>query len=286
MTTVMEKRFRRTKSTMENLETTIYETVAKSYPVTIRQLFYRLVAAGVIPKTEQQYKGTVCRLLTMMRKNNKLPFDWVVDDSRYARKPQSYNCLEHMLEDVQEDYRRDLWNEQNCYVEIWSEKEAIANLLLRVTAKWDVPLMVSKGYSSTTFLHSAAETIAGIYKPVFLYYFGDYDPSGCDISRYVEQEIRGYAPDADVSFARVAVNEEQIAELDLQTRPTKKGDPRAKKFGLSSVEVDAIPPEILLNMVEKCIVRHIDLDQLKKTKHAEKVERQRLATLIESHYEQ
>lgn len=83
-------------------------------------------------------------------------------------------------------------------MEIWLEKEALAGVLINVTAEWDVPLMCCKGYPSLSFLHSAAEQIAAHRKPTFIYYFGDRDPSGVDIDRFVEQELRRYAPEAEV----------------------------------------------------------------------------------------
>ena len=46
---------------------------------------------------------------------------------------------------------------------------------------WDVPLMVTRG-SRSSYLHEAAEAMRHQEKPVFLYYFGDHDPSGLDIT--------------------------------------------------------------------------------------------------------
>ena len=89
-------------------------------------------------------------------------------------------------------YRRDLWNDGTEYVEIWLEKEALAGVLVDVTDPWDVPLMVTRGYSSISYLHSAAETIYGRAeqgKHTTIYYFGDRDPSGVDIDRAVRQGI-------------------------------------------------------------------------------------------------
>jgi hypothetical protein len=79
-------------------------------------------------------------------------------------------------------------------------------------------------------LHSAAEETAAIGKPAYLYYFGDYDPSGMDVTRVVEKGIREFAPDAEIHFERVAITRQQIIDWALPTRPTNDDDTRSKTF--------------------------------------------------------
>jgi hypothetical protein len=249
--------------------------------MTIRQLFYLLTVAGVIAKTEAEYKGTVVRLTADLRRQGKLPFEWIADNTRWMRKPDSYSSLGAMLDLTVETYRRAIWSEQDVYVEIWLEKDALSGVLWEVTEPWDVPLLVTRGYPSLPFLQNAAAQIAALGKPAFVYYFGDYDLSGVDISRCVEEGLREWAPNATIAFQRVAVNQEQIATLGLQTRPTKKSDTRSKTFGEESVEVDAIPPAKLREMVEECILQHIDDDIRKRTEQVENAERETLRQLCQ-----
>jgi hypothetical protein len=173
-----------------------------------------------------------------------------------------------------------LWQSQEAYVEIWLEKDALSGVLFQETAKWDVPLMVTRGYPSLTFLHGAAEEIACEEKPAFIYYFGDYDPSGLDITRAVEHGLREFAPEADITFERVAVSREQIERWKLPSRPTKKTDSRAKRFKGESTEVDAIPPARLRELARECIERHVDRETLSRTFLAESVERNTLRKFI------
>ncbi len=102
-----------------------------------------------------------------------------------------------------------------------------------------------------------------------LYYFGDYDPSGLDISRAVCQGIEEMTDGADFTFTRVAVTEEQITDLNLPTRPTKRTDSRSKNFIGESVEVDAIPPATLRDLVRVCIEAHVDDHALEATQKVE-----------------
>lgn len=273
---------RRSRGEIDAIKEAIYDALMEDAPMTVRQVFYRLVSTGVIGKTEGEYKSTVVRLLTRMRLSGEIPFSWIADNTRWMRKPRTWSSLESMLQRTAEAYRRDVWDNQDVYVEVWTEKDAIAGILSQVTMEWDVPLMVVRGFSSITFLHSAAESIAATGKPAYLYYFGDYDPSGLVIPQKVEQRLREFAPYADIEFVRVAVNEEQIASMNLPTRPTKKTDSRAKNFIGESVEVDAIPPKVLRGIVEECITQHVDDGAYSVLLAAEESEKASLMNLIDS----
>ena len=56
----------------------IVEVIKDDPPMTVRQVFYQLVSRGVIEKTEEQYQGTVIRLMTEMRLDGSLPYSSVV----------------------------------------------------------------------------------------------------------------------------------------------------------------------------------------------------------------
>jgi hypothetical protein len=271
---------RRSRREIEAIKEAMYQALLEDEPMTVRQVFYRLVSSGVIGKTEGEYKSTVVRLLGDMRRNGEIEFNWIADNTRWMRKPRTYSSLESMLKRTAEAYRRSVWDNQECYVEIWLEKDALAGVLFEETGAWDVPLMVTRGYPSISFLHGAAEMIAAQDKPTYLYYFGDYDPSGLDIPRKVESDLREFAPDADIEFERVAVTCEQISSMKLSTRPTKRTDSRAKGFIGESVEVDAIPPKVLRQIVSQCITQHINNDAYDVMLKAEESERTTLMSLI------
>jgi hypothetical protein len=192
------------------------------------------------------------------------------------RKPDSYSGLEDFLEAQARFYRRNIWNSIDDYVEIWCEKDALSGVLYSETERYDVPLMISRGFASRSFLHDAAQTIIHEGKPAYLYYFGDHDPSGVFIDRKIEETIREFAPGAEIHFERVAVLPEQIKEMSLPTRPSKKSDKRCKGFEGESVEVDAIPPQTIRSMARYCIEHHIPRDVLDREVRTEKSERETL----------
>lgn len=270
---------RRTKKEVEAIRVAMYQALDEGHPMTVRQVFYRMVSQGVIDKTENEYKNTVGRLLVAMRRFGDLPFSWIADNTRWMRKPRTYSSLEEALRNTAQAYRRALWDDQPVYVEVWTEKDALAGVLLEETRPWDVPLMVSRGFSSVTYLYEAAQAIQKTDKAAYLYYFGDHDPSGVYIDLVIERRLREFAPEAEIYFKRVAVTLKQIEELDLPTRPTKKSDSRSKSFKGESVEVDAIPPPELRQLVSDCIERHVDRRALEVTKAAEQSEREILTTM-------
>jgi hypothetical protein len=279
---IKQKRKRRGRDEIQSIRDALYDLLHAENPMTVRQVFYRAVSAGVIDKTEAAYKSIVCRLLGLMRREKVIPFDWIADNTRWQRKPATFSTLESAFELTAQTYRRSMWDNQSVYVEVWLEKDALSGVLMPETYKWDVPLMVTRGYPSLSYLYSAAEQIAALGKPAYLYYFGDYDPSGVDITRAVESGLREFAPDAEIHFERVAVSPEQIEFYNLLTRPTKKTDSRSKNFKGDSVEVDAIPPATLRQIVRGCIEQHIDGDALERLHLAEESERQSMQIIADA----
>jgi hypothetical protein len=273
---------RRTRADMDAIRTAIYEVLAADNPMTVRQVFYQLVGHGAIGKTEAEFHQTVIRLLTSMRRCGDIPFGWIADNTRWMRKPRTYDSLRGMLELTKETYRRAVWSNQAAYVEVWLEKDALAGVLYEETEQFDVPLMVTRGYPSVSYLHEAAEAIAEQSKPTFIYYFGDHDPSGRDITRATEAGLREFAPAAEIHFDRVAVTEQQIEILQLPTRPTKKSDSRSKGFVGESVEVDAIPSATLRGICSECITSNINQDELARLQLVEEQGRATLDSILQN----
>jgi hypothetical protein len=276
-------RLRRTKREIERIREAILDFAYLENPVTVRQTYYHLVTLGLIAKTEGEYNRTVVRLMSEMRREGLLPYRWVADNTRWMRKPTTYGSADDFLKETARLYRRDLWRDAETHVEIWLEKEALAGVLVEVTDEWDVPLMVTRGYASLSFLHSAANLIEASDRFVALYHFGDFDPSGRDIDRAIVAGIEECGPIADIdfSFERIAVTRAQIAAWNLPTRPTKKGDTRARKHRGESVEVDAIPPSQLRDLCRGVIERHVDAERWAVLQKVEDEERRGLERLAE-----
>ena len=275
---------RRTKQNMEGLRVLLHRIAQADKPVTVRQMFYRLASDyQVIAKLEAEYNGTVDRLMVEMRRDKSIPFQWVADSSRWMRKPTTYASLRDMLRETAKTYRRDLWAQSGVYVEVWCEKDALAGVLSSVTEVYDVPLMVARGFSSHSYLYSAAENICAIGKPAYIYLLGDHDPSGQDALRHTRERLTEYVRDLggrmSIHFEVLGVTPEQIKEWNLPSRPPKKGDSRAKKFKGAWVDLDAIPSPRLRALVQEAIERHVDPYQLANVQAIEERERETLEYL-------
>jgi hypothetical protein len=268
------KRFRRTKESITAIKSAIIDILEKDNPQTVRQVFYALTVRGVIKKEEIEYQRTVIRLLTEMREAEIIQFEWITDNTRLMRKPASFVDLKSCLTSTAHFYRRNVWSNMPVYVEVWVEKDALSGVLMTETEVYDVPLMTARGYSSISFLHSAAKAIKAKNKPAYIYHFGDLDPSGRDAARDIEAKLRRYAPDAEIHFECPAVTREQVEQWNLPTRPTKMTDTRAKKFVGTSVELDAIPAAKLRELVRGCIEQHIDQKNYEHLKIQEGSERE------------
>lgn len=276
-------RARRTKAEIAALRAAIVDVIEDDPPMTVRQVFYQLVTRGVVEKTEEQYQGTVIRLMTEMRLDGSLPYSWVVDESRRVRVTQTYDSIKHALEQTAKFYRRSALEQSADYVEVWVEKDALAGVMWDATSDYDVPLTVSRGMPSITFLHGSALAIRSAAergKDAYIYQFGDHDPSGLLIPQTIERRLNEMCERLDVPapyVERVALTEKQIKRYRLPTRPTKRdGNRHALGFAGDSVELDALPPRTLRTMVREVIERHISPEATEALRAAEDSERELL----------
>jgi hypothetical protein len=284
-------RQRRTAAQLAAVDDAIVDAVLADSPVTLRGVYYRVVSAGAVEKTEDGYR-LVGRELLKLRRAGRVSYADITDGTRWITRPRTWGHLDQMLEDAALSYRRALWHDQGVEVQVFTEKDAISGVILPVTERYDVPLGVARGYASESFAWSCAQSICdapGTH--VYVYQLGDHDPSGVDAWRDFTAKVTRFAlerySDVDewLHFERLAVTEQQIAEWGLPTRPTKRTDTRAAGFTGESVEVDAISATTLRHLLEEAITQHIDPQALRVTRLAEASERETLAAMIGTHPE-
>lgn len=245
--------------------------------ITIRHLFYRLVGLGQIEKTEAGYKS-LCGHLSKWRRSGEIAWDTFADNTRWHMGTDTFNGLDDALANTINCYRRNLWSEQSAHVEIWGEKDAISGILYREADTFGVKVFTCRGFASLSALYSAANTFKRAVangKEVFIYYFGDHDPSGLAIDRAAVESFRDDFG-VEVKLTRAAITPEQIKIHRLPTRPVKKSDTRAAEWQGGCVEVDTMPPAVLKAIVRDCITKHIDRHQWEQTLVIENAERETL----------
>ncbi len=256
---------------------------AQGYDLSLRQLYYQLVSRNVVPNTEKSYKN-IGVLVSDARMAGMIDWDIIKDRGREMVKNPHWNSPAHFLEIVAPQFRFNLWHDQDCYVEVMVEKQALQGVLEPVCRALDVPFTSNKGYSSSSAMYEASKRFlvnAEAGKSLHVIYLGDHDPSGIDMSRDVEERLDlfiktsmnrcdeiGPNEEPAVEMLRVALNMDQVRQLNPPENPAKITDSRAasyiSRFGESSWELDAIEPRELARIVREAIIRIMDHEKFKR----------------------
>ena len=276
---------RKPRAQTQKLHDQIADVAGLYKQMTVRQLYYQLVARG-LPKTEQAY-DRVQEATVQMRLAGALPYRKIADGSRTRTQVASYSNLGEALEHTQSFYRRDYWQNAPNRIEVWCEKDALTGVIQPICQEYGVTYVATRGFPSMTLMYESA-MIMRLYDDASvngqgtkLYYFGDHDASGRSISDGLLERLWAHGAPAEV--IRRALEPEQIREHRLPTRPNKKSDTRrrafAAQYGDESVELDALPPGVLEDLVRDCIVENIDPAIWEQLEVAEESERATLGTL-------
>lgn len=253
--------------------------------LTLRSLFYRLVADLGMTNSQRHYKRVVNAMISA-RWEGLVEFDDFNDHEREVIGKTEFEetSVEESVEDGKQSirfwmdhYRKNRWENQPFYVEVFIEKKALQGVFERPCYNKDVALFPCKGYPSLTWLFEAKKRLQDAYNqgknPVILY-FGDYDPSGEDIPRSIIENIErmGFS---NFELKRCALMEKQVVEWNLPPAPTKKTDSRSASWdGLGQVELDAVEPNKLRRLCEENIDAMFDFDLHQELLEAEEVERE------------
>jgi hypothetical protein len=192
------------------------------------------------------------------------------------RKPRSHDSIRDALAETARTYRRNLWRDANAYVEIWIEKDALAGVVYPVTALNDVPLMVTRGFSSETFAYNAIDAHGDDWRDLYVYALFDFDRSGQDAANALKEKLERFAigKPFEVIFENLALTQEQIEAHELPTRPPKRKTIADRRWPHDiACELDALPPDTLRALVQHAIERHLPPAQFEKAKVAEESER-------------
>jgi hypothetical protein len=249
-------------------------------PVTVRGLYYQAEVRGIpgITKDDKDY-AKVQRQVLDLRRAGRLAYEYISDATRWMRKPRSHNSAKAALENTAQCYRKSLWENAKDYVEIWCEKDALAGTIYPITSLYDVPLMVTRGFSSETFCYEAIAQRKRDTRPFYVYYLGDFDRAGRDGANSLEEKLQRFAEEEgiDLVFEQIAVTKKQITDWNLPTREPKRESAADKKWPHDfACELDAIPPDSLRDLVETYINLHLPQAQLEVLKAAEESERELL----------
>lgn len=182
-------------SKKEEIVAAIRETVRNyagmGYRLTLRQLYYQLVQSNTIPNHDKVY-AKLSGILDDCRYSGKVDWDLIEDRGRVPKLPYAVEDIADAVKDTIEQFRLDRQKGQSQHIELWTEKDAISNILYRVTSKYHVRLVINKGYTSSSAAYNAYERFvehlqAG--RSITILYFGDHDPSGLDMIRDIRDRM-------------------------------------------------------------------------------------------------
>lgn len=273
------KRNRRTNEELADLDRAMLEFIERYKPVSVRQVFYNMASIGLIPKNQNHY-DSIQKRLSNMRKAKILPYDWIADGCRMVRKPRTFNSPEESLEYAIRNYRRSIWTDQRIHIEFWLEKDALAGTIADILYEWDIPFYVSRGFSSHSYLYSAAQYLMATKKESHIYVLTDCDKEGLNIKDCIRREFAEHCAgyDYDIYVHRLALMPEQVEEWGLQTRDSKPG--KGVLPGDQDADLDAIPPDQFRGLVSDAITAHVDDDRYQRLLVEEELQRKTLAQFM------
>lgn len=284
--------------------------ILSQYPtmrLTLRQIYYRLVAVHNYPNKRSSYNQLSSQLVTA-REKGEVNENRIEDrtrsflggivgliptsegSSRVSIFDQGWRDSDTFIETVKETffdywnyYVRDLWLDQEQFVVVWVEKDALSRVVSDSCDKYRVITAPSRGYASYSYIRKAT-TLLPKDKPTVVLHFSDHDPSGLDMTRDLGNRFYRYTQ-KKVTIERIALTYDQVKEYDLTPNPTKMADTRARdyveQYGEGCYELDAIEPEELQRLVKEAILKHLDEDQWKESLKQEEEQKQELEPIFD-----
>ncbi|MEH6375883.1 hypothetical protein V7793_16325 [Streptomyces sp. KLMMK] len=239
---------------------------AAQLPLTIRQVWYSLISDGVLVKEERTYKRLV-EVLGMARRSGRILWEALRDDTEVTAVPVAYDGpagFHQTLLEAARAFRLDRQAGQQVRLEVWSETAGMVNQLVTVAEPYGVPVYSGSGFNGLPAKRGAAlRAAADRQRAVRIFVISDWDQSGIHLFSALAEDVAAFAavdaPDTDVTFERLAVTEQQVADHHLPTAPPKVTDRRSFP-GRSTTQAEALPPDVLADVLRSAVEAHRDPD--------------------------
>jgi len=275
----------RTEQLLSDVDSVLSEYRAY-WPLTVRQVFYRLIGAHGYPKTERFY-ARLCEHVANARRAQVIPFLAIRDDGVSVIQSEHYADMDAFwtrIRDMGESYTRDRLAHQDRYIEVWCEAAGMQPQLARVANAYSIGVFSSSGFDSLTAKYDISRRIIDEAKPAVILHLGDCDPSGESIYRALAADVRAFViadrlyAALDVDFRRVALTERQVQRYRLPTAPPKPSDSRSRRWGSrETCQLEALPPDRIAALLQAAIEELIDHEQFERDGQLESWEREQIA---------
>lgn len=255
------------------INSVIDEYTAQGYDLTLRQVYYQLVARDYIPNNERSYKNTG-NLINDARMAGLIDWLAIQDRTRNIRKNSHWSSPSSVMSSALYSYAIDTRKDQPNYIEVWVEKDALIGIVQQISSTLDVPCFSCRGYVSASEMWSAAQRFINQdhRERRIIIHLGDHDPSGKDMTRDITDRLELFG--ADVEVQRIALNWDQIDEFNPPPNPAKLSDSKAgayiEEFGTESWELDALEPKVLTSLIRTHVADLTDASLLERASAKEK----------------
>ncbi len=253
----------------------------QGYNLSLRQLYYQLVAADLIENSVRSYKR-LGNLVNDARLAGLIDWNMIVDRGRSTSSNSHWDDPGDIIKSAVESFAIDKWDEQPNYIEVMVEKDALSGVLWPVCSEYDIRFTANKGYPSASLMYRFSNRLANKVmedKTVYILHLGDHDPSGIDMTRDIIDRVQMFTGE-NIKVERLALNMDQVQQYNPPENPAKLSDSRANvyvaEFGTASWELDALEPQVMGNLIRDFIMEHRDHDLWNAAVEAEDEYRQEL----------
>lgn len=252
--------------------------------LTVRQLYYRLVSSGDISNKRTEYMYLIKALTDYRQKN--LSFAGNFEDKTRTIKSkinQGYSLtnfsdkIEYAIDSIKTDYPSyyvsgNVFQKEICLVLL--EKQALETIFERAIGEMSI-LVVARGFNSFTQMYELRKLLKDDDREVHVKIFTDFDDSGLLIQNNFLNQMRKYLKIHFTNVERIALTKELVEKHNLPTNPTKKST--HSKYNLPYfVELDALEPKLLTDMIKTECRKHFDTDLRNAVKKAIRYRNRRL----------
>jgi hypothetical protein len=244
-------------------------------PLTIRQIFYRLVGAYDFPKRENDYKR-LCRILNSARRARIIDMDAIRDDGSTVLEPFTFageDDFFRYVRNIADDFLLDRTKGQTWRLVVMCEAAGMAPQLEQVAGPYGIAVRTGGGFDSLTDKYNFAKDVAAEEdRPVVVLHIGDYDPSGTSIFDALAEDVAAFCDDIGgaAAFIRLAVTPAQIKRYRLPTAPPKATDKRGGFTDTQTCQAEALPPDVLATLLRTAITDRLDARAYKRVLREEK----------------
>lgn len=246
---------------IDRINTVIDDYESQGFSLTLRQVYYQMVARAIIPNNERSYKN-LGNLISDARLAGLISWDAIEDRTRNLRGNSHWTNPGGVINSAAYSYKLDHWEDQKNYVEVWVEKDALIGIVGQICQQLDVNYFSCRGYVSQSEMWNAAQRLIRRQnrgQHIVLLHLGDHDLSGKDMSRDIMDRLRVFET-YDVEFHRLALNMDQIEEYTPPPNPTKLTDSRASgyidKYGHECWELDALEPTVIRDLIDENVCKY------------------------------